>query len=543
MLGRWFSKSDKPQPEASGSPVAPVNPEPPVSPTPQPPQSVFTLADADGDARTIVPRAKPATLFIGAPPGAQMHGKNEFDAETIIMRPGTSFEQATIFAGARTPNPAGPDTPLSPGTKLNNRYEVIKPIGRGGFSYVYLCQHLRNGRLMAVKEAYGNGCSRAAGLTVVAPDTAALARAKAALLREVAAVSRISNAGVVRFEDVFEANGTLCFAMDFIEGEPLSALLSRRRGVSPASFVPMANSLFDAVETLHANDVLHGDIKPGNIILRPDKSVVLIDFGSAARLSDLHYDEPTVTPGYSAPERYAPNRDVGAWSDIYSCAATLAAAIVGAPPPDSSSPTTDQGTIAKYLDRAAARMGEARQWTVGLGHALRADANERPASIADMRAALALGVTKAKTGAANASPRGDGQAIFVSYAHADAASVETMVRAIQRRGAGVWIDRQGIKPGSRAWGNEILNGMRAAQIVLLFSSVRSMASDNVKDEIYTAKELAKPIVVARLDETPFSDEVLMFLTRSQHISVQTMAPAQFADAIVSLLDAQASRAI
>ena len=77
---------------------------------------------------------------------------------------------------------------------------------------------------------------------------------------------------------------------------------------------------------------------------------------------------------------------------------------------------------------------------------------------------------------------------------------------------------------------------RGAQIVLLFSSARSMASDNVKDEVYLAKELRKPIIVARLDQSPFSDDILMFLTRTQHIAVSEMEAPAFAAAIVDVLN-------
>ena len=69
-----------------------------------------------------------------------------------------------------------------------------------------------------------------------------------------------------------------------------------------------------------------------------------------------------------------------------------------------------------------------------------------------------------------------------------------------------------------------------------------MASENVKDEVYLAKELRKPIVVARLDQAPFSEEVLMFLTRTQHIVATEMTPPAFAEAIVDLLNTSAALA-
>jgi hypothetical protein len=84
--------------------------------------------------------------------------------------------------------------------------------------------------------------------------------------------------------------------------------------------------------------------------------------------------------------------------------------------------------------------------------------------------------------------------------------------------------------------------MRGAQAVLLFSSANSMASENVKEEIYLAKELKKPIVVARLDESPFSDDVLLFLTRTQHIPAAQMAAAEFGAAVIQALNTQQAHA-
>ncbi len=532
MVGNWFSRSGKDSAKDKGK-APPVVDEPAIK-TDVAFAAPSAPDDSDFDVSTMIMRAEPATLVAGGSFSAQSSIANEFDAATFVGGRARDDDQPTVFGGSRAPAPpAAPDLPLPAGTLLNDRYEVIKPIGRGGFSYVYLCQHIRNGRLNAVKEAYGPDSGRD-GAQVVTNNPVAVRQARQALLREVSAISRINHPGVVRFEDVFEANGTLCFAMDFVEGEPLSSLLARRRGVSVETFEALSASLLDAVETLHANDVLHGDIKPGNIILRPDKSVVLIDFGTAARLTDMHYAEPILTPGYSAPERYTADGDVGGWSDVYSCAATLAAAMAGQPPP----PGTKEGMIAldAFLAAAGQRFPGREAWLNGVSLGLRHAPADRLATVADLRAAMGMAARTADASPAAVETRNDGRSVFISYAHSDAEIVETLVRAIQRRGAGVWIDRQGIKPGSRAWGVEILNGMRGAQIVLLFSSARSMASDNVKDEVYLAKELRKPIVVARLDQSPFSDDILMFLTRTQHIPVSDMEPPAFAAAIVDVLN-------
>ncbi len=481
---------------------------------------------------TAVRLEAPATLMAGPSPAG---ASSTFDIATVAAHADGSFDAATFVAGG--PPPAvrvAEEAPLPVGTVLNGRYEIIKPIGRGGFSYVYLCQHVRNGRLNAVKEAYVTGCSRA-GTFVVAGSQSRLDQATHALLREVSAISRLDHPGIARFEDVFEANGTLYFAMDFVEGESLSSLLGRRRGLSAASFADVAERLLDAVAALHSADVLHGDIKPANIILRKDKSLVLIDFGSAERLSDLDYREAVVTPGFSAPERYAAGGDVGAWSDVYSCAATLGAGMAGLVPPDAAGDGAGPEAVEAFLESARQRMPDKPQWLTGLQRGLRANVADRAADTGELRTALGL-TSPAGAPVERSAVASDGASVFVSYAHKDQQMVETFVRALQRRGAGVWIDRKGIKPGSRAWGAEILKGMRDAQVVLLFASSNAMASDSVKEEIYLAKDLRKPILVARLDEVPFADDVHLFLARTQHIPATTLSPADFAATVVAALD-------
>lgn len=483
------------------------------------------------DVATAVRIEAPATLAAGPVLAAQAIAPGSFDVATMARGVDGSLVAPTIIAGGAAPSPGATEAPLPAGAMLNDRYEVIKPIGRGGFSYVYLCQHVRNGRLNAVKEAYAAGCGRA-GTGVVAGAGSRLEQARRALLREVSAICRLDHTGIVRFEDVFEANGTLCFAMDFVEGEVLSSLLARRRGVSADSFADIAEKLVDAVGALHAADVLHGDIKPANIILRKDKSLVLIDFGSAERLSDLEYTVPIVTPGFSAPERYAAGGNVGAWSDVYSCAAILGAAMAGTVPPDPS--TTGLDAIQTFLETARQRMPDKSQWLTGIKRGLNADIKDRASDIGELRAALGFSSSPASPVERSATAS-DGASVFVSYAHKDSVTVETFVRALQRRGAGVWIDRRGIKPGSRAWGAEIVKGMRGAQVVLLFASSSAMASDSIKEEIYLAKDLRKPILVARLDESPFADDVHLFLTRTQHLAATSLTPVEFAAAVVAAL--------
>ena len=483
------------------------------------------MTSSDDQDKTVVFRMAPATIVVGAVSVSNTE-PNAFEPATLAVGAEGDWDDRTVVLGAKPTREPGP--PLSPGHMLNARYEVIKTIGRGGFSYVYLCQHMRNGRLVAVKEAFAHDAGRI-GNRVTADSLEQTDIARDALLREVSAISRINHSGVVRFEDVFEQNDTVYFAMDYVEGEPLAGLLQRRGALSPQTLSITSKSLLDAVSVLHENDVMHGDIKPGNIFIRPDKSIVLIDFGTAARLSDVEYSSPIVSAGYSPPERYKSNTNLGTWSDVYSSAATIASAITGERPPSIERASERSA----YIDLLKSK--SPKGWADGLSEAMQLDLASRPSTVAKLSEAMGIrGDARSHPSAATS----DGGSVFVSYAHLDSDSVEKFVREIQRNGIGVWIDRQGIAPGSPAWGAEIVKGMRSAETCLMFSSNQSMASDAVKDEIYLAKELGKPIIVARLDDAPFHDDVLMFLTRSQHIAAMSMEPSAFALAIRNVLNSE-----
>jgi serine/threonine protein kinase len=352
-------------------------------------------------------------------------------------------------------------------------------------------------------------------------------------MREMVAIAHVSHPGIVRLDDAFEQNNTLCFSMQFVEGESLARLLTRRGALSYETVISLGKSLVEAVESLHERDVLHGDIKPGNVLLRPDKSIVLIDFGSAERLSDINYDQLAVSPGYSPLERYSIQGQIGPWSDIYGCAATLTAMLAGKEPPSARDMPEDR---AAWLNECISRHihGDAEaKFRSGVVSALARNPRDRPQSA--QKFLESLGLSKEKTTSAVSALFESAAPIFISYSRKDAKTVEDVVKALQLRGVGVWIDRQNIAPGE-VWGGEIVRGLRAAQILLLFSSVNSMASAHVIREIYQASQLSKKMMVVRLDDEPYHDDVSLFLNVSQGVRLAESAPEEVAKRAVEMLD-------
>jgi WD40 repeat protein/class 3 adenylate cyclase/tRNA A-37 threonylcarbamoyl transferase component Bud32 len=203
------------------------------------------------------------------------------------------------------------------GELLNDRYECLETLGAGGEARVVKALDRRHGRLVALKIRPPRG-----------------GRSREELLGEariLLAISPHPALPLVR-EDFFE-NGSYVIAMDWVDGTDLGTLLADRGrpGLAPSSVLAYLAQAAEALTHLHSQDppVIHGDVKPANLILTRGGRVKLVDFGLSSAP-----DAPrrrTGTPGFRAPELAAggvPDRA----SDVYALAATAFALLTGSPP-------------------------------------------------------------------------------------------------------------------------------------------------------------------------------------------------------------------
>src|SRR5271157_4136196 len=184
--------------------------------------------------------------------------------------------------------------PLDPETSIGGHYIIDALISRGGFGAVYCGIDTSEGdRPCAIKETY---------------DVTPSARRRA--LMEAAILFTVKSKHLPRVYDAFESNGRFYLVMQLIEGQTLQQLLKQRR--SPCSEQEVLTWLFPIMHVLHElhsrnSAVIHRDIKPGNIILTPDQTAVLVDFG-LTKLYDPNSDTQTmvraVSGGYSPVEQY-----------------------------------------------------------------------------------------------------------------------------------------------------------------------------------------------------------------------------------------------
>lgn len=220
---------------------------------------------------------------------------------------------------------------LAPNTLLQNRYLIVRPIGRGGMGAVYEAVDTRLQHTVALKQTL-----------LVEP---ALRRA---FEREARLLARLRHPVLPKVTDHFLEGDGQFLVMEYIPGDDLAALLVRNGGKFPAADVltwglRWADQLLDALEYLHSQvpPVVHRDIKPQNLKLTSRGDIILLDFGLAkggmAQLSTVTARDQTNIEGYTpsyAPLEQIRNAEPDPRSDLYSLAATLYHVLTGVRPPD-----------------------------------------------------------------------------------------------------------------------------------------------------------------------------------------------------------------
>lgn len=214
------------------------------------------------------------------------------------------------------------------GTILGGKYEILKKIGQGGMSIVYVAMDTRLNKQWAVKEIKKNPKQ----------DTRTLLKG---LQMEANILKMVDHPVLPRIVDIINYNGTVFVVMDYIEGRPLSEVLKMEGAQPQDKVIEWAKDLCSALDYLHSMNppIIYRDMKPSNIMLKPDGKVKLIDFGTAKEF-DVESNADTTalgTRGYAAPEQFGDARGRGihktdARTDIYSLGATLYHILTGKNP-------------------------------------------------------------------------------------------------------------------------------------------------------------------------------------------------------------------
>ena len=237
-------------------------------------------------------------------------------------------DHADTRTGGGTSGAAGDEVPLgflAPATRPDSlgrigHYEVLQVLGQGGFGIVF--------------RAFDDVLHRVVAVKVLSPQLAATSPARKRFLREARSSAQVRHEHVVQVYEVGE-EPLPYLVMEFIPGETLQQRLDRMGPVDPAEVVRIGRQIAEGLAAAHATDLIHRDIKPGNVLLEGGGGRVKItDFGLARAADDASISQSGIiagTPMYMAPEQ-AQGEHIDQRADLFSLGSVLYQMAAGRPP-------------------------------------------------------------------------------------------------------------------------------------------------------------------------------------------------------------------
>ena len=203
---------------------------------------------------------------------------------------------------------------LEIGTIIDGKYKILNKIGQGGMSVVYLAMNERANKQWAIKEVRKDGVK---DYDVV----------RQGLIAETDILKRLNHPHLPSIIDVIDRDDTFLIVMDYIEGKSLDHWLKKDGAQPQEKVVEWAKQICDVLGYLHSRKppIIYRDLKPANVMLKPDGQIMIIDFGTAREFKETSIEDTSClgTQGYAAPEQYGGHGQTDARTDIYTLGATM----------------------------------------------------------------------------------------------------------------------------------------------------------------------------------------------------------------------------
>lgn len=212
---------------------------------------------------------------------------------------------------------------LEIGSLVDGKYKILNKVGQGGMSVVYLAMNEKANKQWAVKEVRKDGVK---DFEVV----------KQGLVAETDILKKLNHPNLPSIIDVIDTDDSFIIIMDYIQGNSLNKALDEYGAQPQEQVITWAKQLCDVLGYLHSRTpaIIYRDMKPANVMLKPDGNVTLIDFGTAREFKERNLADTTClgTVGYAAPEQFGGMGQTDARTDIYCLGATLYHLVTGMNP-------------------------------------------------------------------------------------------------------------------------------------------------------------------------------------------------------------------
>ena len=232
------------------------------------------------------------------------------------------------------------------------KYKIEKVLGQGSFGITYSANVLMKGKLgtldsnmtVAIKEFYMRDINGRDGQTVTSGSKGGLFdEYKKKFEREATNLSKLEHPNIVKVLESFEANGTIYYVMEYIDGVSLDKKIEEKKKLDYKTCIKYAKQIGSALAFMHKEHMLHLDVKPANVMLRNSDEAVLIDFGLSKQYDENGEPESSTkvgggTPGYAPLEQanYHEGKDFPVVMDVYALGGTMFKMLSGCRPPEAS---------------------------------------------------------------------------------------------------------------------------------------------------------------------------------------------------------------
>lgn len=223
--------------------------------------------------------------------------------------------------------------PLKTGTMLKGQYEIVTSLGSGGFGITYLAlDRAHDNYKVAIKELFPKIVSGKESYCIFRRFRKSFDRISE-FIDEAKLMTSVHDERIVRVLDYFKENGTAYYVMEFIDGETLRKFIKKHGPMNSKMAVQLIKEVALGLKAIHDKGILHGDLKPSNIMLNAGK-VKIMDFGAASFKNTIYVTTrgKIISWFYSAPERFCNSTIITPQSDIYSLGGILFFIVSGEDP-------------------------------------------------------------------------------------------------------------------------------------------------------------------------------------------------------------------